>query len=184
MNTEEYIAIEDRYGAHNYRPLDVVISHAEGIWVYDVEGKKYMDFLSAYSAMNQGHYHPRILKALQDQAQRAVVVGSILVVSSDVFFSVHAFSYAISTTSDEMYHPYLVAVFDFVSLVFILGDDLAIYVDHDHVEGELAPLQQQVHGHSLFPLDLELAVVGSYHRLNLYAASPPPPPRGSQCAPA
>ena len=75
MNTEEYIAIEDQYGAHNYRPLDVVISHAEGIWVYDVEGKKYMDFLSAYSAMNQGHCHPRILKALQDQAQKVTLIS-------------------------------------------------------------------------------------------------------------
>jgi ornithine--oxo-acid transaminase len=75
MNTKEYIAIEDRYGAHNYRPLDVVISHAEGIWVYDVEGKKYMDFLSAYSAMNQGHCHPRILKALQDQAQKVTLTS-------------------------------------------------------------------------------------------------------------
>ena len=75
MNTEEYIAIEDQYGAHNYRPLDVVISHAEGIWVYDVEGKKYMDFLSAYSALNQGHCHPRILKALQDQAQKVTLTS-------------------------------------------------------------------------------------------------------------
>jgi len=75
MNTQEYIAIEDQYGAHNYRPLDVVISRAEGIWVYDVEGKKYLDFLSAYSAMNQGHCHPRILKALQDQAQKVTLTS-------------------------------------------------------------------------------------------------------------
>jgi ornithine--oxo-acid transaminase len=75
MNTQEYIAIEDQYNAHNYRPLDVVISHAEGIWVYDVEGKKYMDFLSAYSAVNQGHCHPRILKALQDQAQKVTLTS-------------------------------------------------------------------------------------------------------------
>ena len=75
MNTQEYIAIEDRYNAHNYRPLDVVISRAEGIWVYDVEGKKYLDFLSAYSAVNQGHCHPRILKALQDQAQKVTLTS-------------------------------------------------------------------------------------------------------------
>jgi ornithine--oxo-acid transaminase len=75
MNTEEYIAIEDQYGAHNYHPLDVVISRAEGVWVYDVEGKKYMDFLSAYSAVNQGHCHPRILKALQDQAPRVTITS-------------------------------------------------------------------------------------------------------------
>ena len=75
MNTQEYIAIEDQYNAHNYHPLDVVISHAEGIWVYDVDGKKYMDFLSAYSAMNQGHCHPRILKVLQDQAQKVTLTS-------------------------------------------------------------------------------------------------------------
>jgi ornithine--oxo-acid transaminase len=75
MNTQEYIAIEDQYGAHNYRPLDVVIHRAEGIWVYDVEGKKYLDFLSAYSAVNQGHRHPRILKALQDQAQKVTLTS-------------------------------------------------------------------------------------------------------------
>jgi ornithine--oxo-acid transaminase len=75
MNTEEYIAIEDQYGAHNYHPLDVVISRAEGVWVYDVEGKKYMDFLSAYSAVNQGHCHPRILKALQDQAPKVTITS-------------------------------------------------------------------------------------------------------------
>ncbi|MDH4136791.1 MAG: ornithine--oxo-acid transaminase [Anaerolineae bacterium] len=75
MNTQEYISIEDQYNAHNYRPLDVVISRAEGIWVYDVEGKKYLDFLSAYSAVNQGHCHPRILKALQDQAQKVTLTS-------------------------------------------------------------------------------------------------------------
>ena len=75
MNTQEYIAIEDQYGAHNYCPLDVVISRADGIWVYDMEGKKYMDFLSAYSAVNQGHCHPRILKALQDQAQKVTLTS-------------------------------------------------------------------------------------------------------------
>jgi len=75
MHTEEYIAIEDQYNAHNYRPLDVVISRAGGIWVYDVEGKKYLDFLSAYSAVNQGHCHPRILRALQDQAQKVTLTS-------------------------------------------------------------------------------------------------------------
>jgi len=75
MNTQEYIAMEDQYSAHNYAPLDVVISQAQGVWVYDVEGKKYMDFLSAYSAVNQGHCHPRILKALQDQARRVTLTS-------------------------------------------------------------------------------------------------------------
>ena len=57
LKTEDYIALENRYGAHNYHPLDVVISRAEGVWVWDVEGNKYLDFLAAYSAVNQGHGH-------------------------------------------------------------------------------------------------------------------------------
>jgi len=68
--TEELIALEDRYGAHNYHPLDVVLTRGEGIWVWDVEGNRYMDCLSAYSAVNQGHAHPRIRQALIDQASR------------------------------------------------------------------------------------------------------------------
>lgn len=75
MNTQDYIALEERYGAHNYHPLDVVITQAQGVWVTDVDGKKYMDFLSAYSAVNQGHCHPRILKALMDQAQRVTLTS-------------------------------------------------------------------------------------------------------------
>src|SRR5512143_3422402 len=67
MNTQDYIALEDQYGAHNYHPLDVVIEQASGAWVTDVDGKKYLDFLSAYSAVNQGHNHPRIVKAMIDQ---------------------------------------------------------------------------------------------------------------------
>jgi ornithine--oxo-acid transaminase len=70
MNSQDFIKIEDQYGAHNYHPLDVVIEKAEGVWVWDVEGNKYMDCLSAYSAVNQGHRHPKIYKALVDQAQR------------------------------------------------------------------------------------------------------------------
>jgi ornithine--oxo-acid transaminase len=69
MDSKELIGIEDLYGAHNYHPLDVVINKAQGIWMYDVEGKKYLDFLSAYSAVNQGHRHPRIVKALVSQAK-------------------------------------------------------------------------------------------------------------------
>jgi ornithine--oxo-acid transaminase len=68
--TEELIALEDQYGAHNYLPLDVVLTRGEGIWVWDVEGNRYMDCLSAYSAVNQGHGHPRIRQALIDQASR------------------------------------------------------------------------------------------------------------------
>jgi len=69
VNTKQFIAIEDKFGAHNYHPLDVVITRAKGIWVWDVDGRKYLDFLSAYSAVNQGHNHPRIIKALTSQAR-------------------------------------------------------------------------------------------------------------------
>lgn len=75
MNTKEIIAIEDQYGAHNYHPLDVVIEKAEGIWVWDVDGKKYMDCLAAYSAVNQGHCHPRILKAMKEQAEKVTLTS-------------------------------------------------------------------------------------------------------------
>jgi ornithine--oxo-acid transaminase len=75
MNTQEYIELENTYGAHNYKPLDVVIDRAQGVWVWDVDGKKYLDFLSAYSAVNQGHCHPRILQALVDQAQRVTLTS-------------------------------------------------------------------------------------------------------------
>ena len=68
--TQDFIELEDRYGAHNYHPLDVVIERAEGVWVYDVEGNRYLDCLASYSAVNQGHCHPKILKAMIDQAQQ------------------------------------------------------------------------------------------------------------------
>jgi len=73
--TQEYIALEDSYGAHNYHPLDVVINRADGVWVWDVEGKKYMDFLAAYSAVNQGHCHPRLVKTLVEQACRVALTS-------------------------------------------------------------------------------------------------------------
>lgn len=69
-NAQKFIALEEKYGAHNYHPLPVVLSRGEGIFVWDVDGKRYYDFLSAYSAVNQGHCHPKIVKALCDQAQR------------------------------------------------------------------------------------------------------------------
>ena len=75
MKTQDFIKIEEQYGAHNYHPLDVVIEKAEGVWVYDVEGKKYLDCLSAYSALNQGHVHPEILKALLDQAKKVTLTS-------------------------------------------------------------------------------------------------------------
>lgn len=75
MNSEDYIRLEDNYGAHNYHPLDVVIDRGEGVWVWDVEGKKYLDFLSAYSAVNQGHCHPKIIKALTHQAKKLTLTS-------------------------------------------------------------------------------------------------------------
>jgi ornithine--oxo-acid transaminase len=75
MNTLEYIQLEEQYGAHNYHPLDVVIEKAEGVWVYDVEGNKYLDCLSAYSAVNQGHVHPKILEALVEQAKHVTLTS-------------------------------------------------------------------------------------------------------------
>jgi ornithine--oxo-acid transaminase len=72
---DQLIAIENRCGAHNYKPLDVVVDHASGVWVYDVEGRKYLDCLSSYSALNQGHCHPRIIKALEDQASKVTLTS-------------------------------------------------------------------------------------------------------------
>jgi ornithine--oxo-acid transaminase len=71
----ELIEIEDRWGAHNYKPLDVVVERASGVWVYDVEGRRYLDCLSAYSALNQGHCHPRVMQALQEQACRVTLTS-------------------------------------------------------------------------------------------------------------
>jgi len=71
----ELIALEERYGAHNYHPLDVVIDHAKGAWVWDVEGNRFLDFLAAYSAVNQGHCHPRIVGALNAQAERVTLTS-------------------------------------------------------------------------------------------------------------
>jgi ornithine--oxo-acid transaminase len=75
MRTRDYIELEEQYGAHNYHPLDVVIARGEGVWVYDVDGNRYLDCLSAYSALNQGHVHPRILSALLDQAQKLTLTS-------------------------------------------------------------------------------------------------------------
>jgi ornithine--oxo-acid transaminase len=73
--SQEFIDLEDQYGAHNYHPLDVVIERAEGVWVYDVDGKRYLDCLAAYSAVNQGHCHPRILAAMLEQAARVTLTS-------------------------------------------------------------------------------------------------------------
>jgi ornithine--oxo-acid transaminase len=75
MDTRDYIDLEDKYGAHNYQPLDVVITRGEGVWVFDVEGNRYLDCLSAYSALNQGHVHPRILEAMVTQSSRLTLTS-------------------------------------------------------------------------------------------------------------
>jgi ornithine--oxo-acid transaminase len=80
MNSQYYMDLENKYGAHNYHPLEVVIAKGKGVWVWDVEGKKYLDFLSAYSAVNQGHCHPKIINTLTEQAQ-------ILTLTSRAFYN-------------------------------------------------------------------------------------------------
>jgi ornithine--oxo-acid transaminase len=72
---EQLIALENRFGAHNYHPLDVVIERAAGVWVYDVEGERYLDCLAAYSAVNQGHCHPKILQTLIEQAHKVTLTS-------------------------------------------------------------------------------------------------------------
>jgi ornithine--oxo-acid transaminase len=74
-SADELIELEDHFGAHNYHPLDVVIERAEGVWVYDVDGKRYLDCLAAYSAVNQGHCHPRILNALIEQSHKVTLTS-------------------------------------------------------------------------------------------------------------
>jgi ornithine--oxo-acid transaminase len=74
-SAKEFIAYEDRWGAHNYKPLDVVLTRGEGVWVYDVDGKKYLDFLAAYSALNQGYCHPRLVKVMREQAGRLTLTS-------------------------------------------------------------------------------------------------------------
>ena len=75
LSSEEAIALENQYGAHNYKPLPVVLSKGEGVYVWDVDGKRYYDFLSAYSAVNQGHCHPKIVQALVNQAQKLTLTS-------------------------------------------------------------------------------------------------------------
>jgi ornithine--oxo-acid transaminase len=75
IKTEDFIRLEDDYGSQNYKPLDVVLTKGKGVWVWDVEGRRYLDCLSAYSAVNQGHCHPRIMAALKEQAERLTIVS-------------------------------------------------------------------------------------------------------------
>jgi len=74
-NAAKYLALEEQYGAHNYHPLPVVLERGEGVYLYDVDGKKYFDFLSGYSAVNQGHCHPAIIEALQKQASKLTLTS-------------------------------------------------------------------------------------------------------------
>jgi ornithine--oxo-acid transaminase len=75
LHTHEYVELENQYGAHNYHPLDVVIERADGVWVFDVEGRRYLDCLAAYSAVNQGHCHPTILETMIEQAQKVTLTS-------------------------------------------------------------------------------------------------------------
>ena len=75
LAASDLIAIEASLGAHNYKPLDVVLVRGEGVWVWDAGGKRYLDCLSAYSALNQGHCHPKILAAMQNQARRLTLTS-------------------------------------------------------------------------------------------------------------
>jgi ornithine--oxo-acid transaminase len=75
VNSQEYIRLDDTYSAHIYKPLEVVIERGDGVWVYDVEGNKYLDCLSAYSAVSQGHCHPKIMEAMQEQMQRVTLTS-------------------------------------------------------------------------------------------------------------
>lgn len=75
LHITEFVELENQYGAHNYHPLDVVIDRAEGVWVYDVDGKRYLDCLAAYSAVNQGHCHPKILRTLTEQARKITLTS-------------------------------------------------------------------------------------------------------------
>ncbi|HEX6907643.1 MAG TPA: ornithine--oxo-acid transaminase [Terriglobales bacterium] len=75
LNTQSYVDLENAYGAHNYHPLDVVVERAQGVWVYDIEGRRYLDCLASYSAVNQGHCHPRIVETLVDQAHKVTLTS-------------------------------------------------------------------------------------------------------------
>ena len=83
MTQEDYIKREDKFGAHNYHPLPVVLDRGEGVFVWDTDGKKYFDFLSAYSAVNQGHCHPKIVNAMVEQAKK--LSPSIIFIDAPAF---------------------------------------------------------------------------------------------------
>ncbi len=82
MINSDLISLENKYGAHNYKPLDVVLSHGEGVWVWDVDNKKYLDCLSAYSAVNQGHCHPKIIESMVTQARKLTLTSRAVTYSA------------------------------------------------------------------------------------------------------
>ena len=86
MKSQEYIHLEDKYGAHNYKPLDVVLTKGEGVWVYDVDGNRYLDCLSAYSALNQGHAHPKIIESMIEQARKITLTSRAFEMISFLFY--------------------------------------------------------------------------------------------------
>ena len=75
MKSQDYLNLENQYGANNYKPLDMILVKGQGVWVWDVDGNKYLDCLAAYSAVNQGHCHPAIMKAMVDQAQKLTLTS-------------------------------------------------------------------------------------------------------------
>ncbi len=93
MNTQDYIQREDKFGAHNYHPLPVVLDRGEGVFVWDVEGRRYYDFLSAYSAVNQGHCHPKIVNAMKEQAEKLTLTSRAFYNSSLGEFEEYITSY-------------------------------------------------------------------------------------------
>ncbi len=93
MNTQDYIQREDKFGAHNYHPLPVVLDRGEGVYVWDVEGKRYYDFLSAYSAVNQGHCHPKIVEAMTAQAEKLTLTSRAFYTSTLGEFEEYITSY-------------------------------------------------------------------------------------------
>ena len=103
MKPQELIRLETEYGAANYKPLDVVVERGEGVWVWDVEGKKYLDCLSAYSAVNQGHCHPRIMQAMIEQAAKKGV--DVRFQDLERLTKIPAFSYGVALYALQFLRP-------------------------------------------------------------------------------
>src|SRR5579864_7120565 len=87
LHTRDFVELENQYGAHNYHPLDVVIERAEGVWVYDIDGKRYLDCLAAYSAVNQGHCHPNSKSFHRASAEGDAHLAGVSQRSAPAFFT-------------------------------------------------------------------------------------------------